>query len=86
MVSGVRDFMKLIEHIKEHEGKFRTNMTRENQTKFNTETPDDYRKLRNVINNLVLEWHTFESKQDRLRVILKGMHISCDPEYTKNDT
>lgn len=77
---------EIIKHVQEENNDFKTNMIGTNQIKFNTESPEEYRKLTNAISSTKLGWHTYETKQTRpIRVALKWMHVSNDSEYIKQD-
>lgn len=63
---------------------FNATMLNNNQMKVNATTPDDYRTMVKTIKKTELEWHTYESKQTRpIRVVLRGLHVSCDVESIK---
>lgn len=76
----------MLQELKTKKIEFNAQMLNNNQMKVNVTTADDYRTTVDTIRNGKLEWHTYESKQTRpIRVVLRGLHVSCNPETIKEE-
>lgn len=65
---------------------FSIKILKKNATKIVPKTSDAHRAITGKLNELKMEWHSYENKQERpFRVIVKGLHHTCDPDNIIQD-
>lgn len=80
MISGVNDFLKFHQDIKEIvKDSFLVKMLSSETYKVNTFNSEDYRKLTKHLSESGTSWHSYENKGTRpIKVMVKNLHHSCD--------
>lgn len=87
MVSGITDYYKFVTQIKEcAKDDFSIKLINNGIHKLNTKNSNDYRIITEKLNKLNISWYSYENKQSRpIRVMVKNLHRSCDPELIVSD-
>lgn len=87
MMTGVTDFKKIHEILKNKiKGEYSLKLSNNNVYKLNTREVEDYRNTTKILNENNIPWYSFENKQtSQIRVMIKGLHHSCNPELIVED-
>ena len=85
-INNLTNINSLINHLKTLCKAAFKHITVDGKLKVTLETIDDYRKTVAYLQTTEAQFHTFQMKTDRnFRVVIRGLHPTCDVEALKNE-
>lgn len=86
VLSNIDDFNSVQKIMSSQNIKYEIKLLNNNQLSIKVNSENDYRTLTKAVNQAKFEWHSYENKATRpCKVIARGLHPTCDPEYIVED-
>lgn len=88
IVDGVKNYQVFYDSLTETQPieSFTAKMMNGDSVKVNAKTEDSYRAIARLLSVKEYLWHSYENKQVRpIRVVVKKIHSSCQPDRIKDD-
>jgi hypothetical protein len=84
IISKVDKYDNIMKTLTSQNINYQATCLNNNQLKINVDTPEEYKQVRNALEQNNYQWHTYENKQERpIRVMCKNVHSTCDPDEIK---